>query len=177
MRLPPTPLLLAALLGLSQCKKSDLAPVDQLPPATQTGQRTIGCLVNGQPWTPQGFDGTQNYSIVYDQGLGSSFDVQAYRYQQQPTDNYQYLALSGSRLYGPKTYSIWDSVDTRASFYDRRTSCDLNSRDKDTYRRGTLTITRFDKAAGIISGTFAFTLYKPGCDTLHITDGRFDYKF
>ncbi|MDQ2770912.1 MAG: hypothetical protein M3Y54_10485 [Bacteroidota bacterium] len=31
------PLLLAALLGLSQCHKKDPEPVDQLPPATQTG--------------------------------------------------------------------------------------------------------------------------------------------
>ncbi|GAA4504102.1 hypothetical protein GCM10023172_29960 [Hymenobacter ginsengisoli] len=57
MRLPPTSLLLAALLGLSQCKKNDSSPAkpeDQLPPATQTGQHTFGCLLNGQPWTPAG---------------------------------------------------------------------------------------------------------------------------
>ena len=60
-------LLLAALLGLSQCKKKrDPAPEDQLPPATQTGANTFGCLVNGQPWTPQGYNGMSNYSVYYD---------------------------------------------------------------------------------------------------------------
>ena len=42
---------------------------------------------------------------------------------------------------------------------------------------GELIITKLDKNAGIISGTFNATLYKPGCDTLKITDGRFDMKF
>ena len=44
------------------------------------------------------------------------------------------------------------------------------------YRRGHLTITRLDRAAGIVSGTFAFTLYKSGCDSVRITQGRFDRK-
>ncbi|WP_162550068.1 hypothetical protein [Hymenobacter nivis] len=54
---------LALLLG---CKKTEQAPADQLPPATQTGANTLGCLVNGQPWTPQGYNGSSNYSVVYD---------------------------------------------------------------------------------------------------------------
>lgn len=174
--LPLPALLLAALLGLSQCNKRDPDPLSQLPPATQTGQRTIGCLINGQAWTPQGFDGTSNYSVDYDQGLGGSFDIRAYRYQQQPNSNYQYLVLEGSRLYEPKVYSIQDSLNARVVFNDRRNGCNLNSLDKGTYRRGTLTITRFDKQAGIIAGTFEFTLAKPGCDSVRVTQGRFDKK-
>ncbi|QKG53326.1 hypothetical protein [Hymenobacter sp. BRD67] len=56
--------LLTALLGLTQCQKSDPSlakPEDQLPPATQTGAGTFGCLFNGQPWTPQGYDGYPNF--------------------------------------------------------------------------------------------------------------------
>ena len=169
-------LLLAALPGLSQCKKNEPAPVDQLPPATQTGANTLGCLVNGQPWTPQGFDGSSNYSISYDQALGGSFDLRTYRYQQQPTNNYQYLILFATRLYGPKSYSFRDSLNTEASFSDRLISCELSSRQSMTYRRGTLTITRLDRQAGIISGTFAFTLAKPGCDTVRVSQGRLDKR-
>ena len=55
------PLYLALLL-LTQCSKSNTDdpapvapnPVDALPPATQTGQRTFGCLLNGKAWTPAG---------------------------------------------------------------------------------------------------------------------------
>ena len=57
------PLLLAALLGLSQCKKNDINPVDQLPPATQTGANTFGCLVNRQVWLPKGNNGNANYTL------------------------------------------------------------------------------------------------------------------
>jgi len=39
-----------------------------------------------------------------------------------------------------------------------------------------LTISRLDLQAGVISGTFAFTLYKPGCDSIRVTQGRFDKK-
>ena len=35
---------------------------------------------------------------------------------------------------------------------------------------------RLDLSAGIIAGTFAFTLYKPGCDSVRVTQGRFDKK-
>ena len=38
------------------------------------------------------------------------------------------------------------------------------------------TITRLDRQAGVVSGTFWFTLYKSGCDSIRVTDGRFDRK-
>ena len=169
----PATLLLAALLGLSQCKKNDPKPEDQLPPATQSGANTFGCLVNGQPWTPQGNDGSSNYSVVYDRGV---FGLRTYRYQQKPSNNYQYITLYASILDKPNSYSFSNIVNTRATIYDRLTGCDLSSDGKDTYRRGTLTITRLDLSAGIIAGTFDFVLAKPGCDTMRVTQGRFDKR-
>ena len=170
-------LLLAALLGLSQCKKkSDPDPVDQLPPATQTGANTLGCLVNGQVWTPQGNDGYSNYSVSYDQNPYGVLDLTAYRYQQTPTNNYQYIVIFASGLRSPRSYDLRNSINTRVSLNDRVTGCYLSSRDTLTYHKGTLTITRLDTQAGIISGTFAFTLYKAGCDSVRVTEGRFDRK-
>jgi hypothetical protein len=146
-----------------------------LPPATQTGANTIGCLVNGQPWTPQGFDGSSNYSISYDQ-RGGVFDLRTYRYQQEPNNNYQYIILEASRLYASKSYSFQDSINTKAAIDDRLTGCDLSSHEQGTYHKGTLTITRFNLNASIISGTFDFVLAKPGCDTVRVTQGRFDKR-
>ena len=171
-----TALLLAALLGLSQCKKKDPDPVDKLPLATQTGANTLGCLVNGQAWTPQGNNGSSNYSVSYDQSPYGVFDLRTYRYQQQPTDNFQYLILFARELLGPKSYDIGDIASTRVSWYDRLTGCDMSSDETGTYHKGTLTITRLDRQAGIISGTFDFTLAKPGCDTIKVTHGRFDKR-
>jgi hypothetical protein len=166
---------LAVLLGLSQCNKKDVEPVDQLPPATQTGANTLGCLVNGQAWTPQGNDGYSNYSVVYDPNPYGVLDLTTYRYQQSP-NNKQILILYARNLHALKSYDLVDPSITRVSWKDRLTGCDFNSNAPDTYHKGTLTITRLDVQAGIISGTFNFTLAKPGCDTVRVTQGRFDKR-
>ena len=174
-------LLYSALLLLTQCSKckNDPTPADpasQLPPATQTGANTLGCLLNGQPWTPQGNNGSSNYSVFYDQNPYGVLDLRSYRYQQKPTDNFQYLLLAARNLQGIKSYDLRNITECRVGWYDRLTKCDFNSDEPGTYCKGTLTFTRLDLQAGIISGTFAFTLAKPGCDTVRVTQGRFDKK-
>lgn len=45
-------------------------------------------------------------------------------------------------------------------------------------KNGQVELVKFDGVARIASGRFAFTLYEPGgCDTLRVTNGRFDVKF
>jgi len=51
-------------ISIAGCKKHKSNPIDQLPPATQTGANTLGFLLNGEPWTPKGWDGsTTNLSL------------------------------------------------------------------------------------------------------------------
>lgn len=173
-------LLLTALLGLSQCKKSNSGPAkpeDQLPPATQTGANTFGCLVNGQPWTPQGYNGTSNYSVVYDTGIqGGHLDIQTYRYP-DASNALQGLAIISGQIVQVGTYSLRSPQRAAALYSDYKLGCYWSSRDSaTTYRRGRLTITRLDLNAGIVAGTFEFTLAQPGCDTIRVTQGRFDKK-
>ncbi len=174
------PLYLALLL-LTQCSKckNDPTPNDpagQLPPATQTGANTFGCLVNGQPYTPAGNNGSSNYAVSYDRALGGTFDLTTYRYQRSDANTYQSISLLATRLFSPKTYSLKDSTNTRARFNSRATGCEFGSQQAGIYCNGTLTITRLDLQAGIISGTFDFTLAKRGCDTVRVTQGRFDKR-
>ena len=66
-----TVILLSTLLGAS-CKKTNTpSPTDQLPPTTQTGANTFGCLVNGKVYVPKGSSGTgsPNPKTIYDIGL------------------------------------------------------------------------------------------------------------
>ncbi|MGC8751867.1 hypothetical protein [Hydrotalea sp.] len=42
------------LTGYSSCRKKTVDPVDQLPPETQNGANTFGCLVNAQVFKPGG---------------------------------------------------------------------------------------------------------------------------
>ncbi|MGI4835349.1 MAG: hypothetical protein ACRYFK_18000 [Janthinobacterium lividum] len=79
-------LLVAASLSLSGCRKNDPDPLSQLPPATQHGAGTFGCLLNGQPWTPAGYDGRPNFILTYDTGYaGGALQVKCYRYTSSST--------------------------------------------------------------------------------------------
>ena len=71
--------LTAALLLAASCKKDD--PEAGLPPATQEGKNTAGCLINGQPFVASGF-GSGPGRVA---GLGGGF---AY-------DSAYYLRLNG----------------------------------------------------------------------------------
>ncbi|AII52041.1 DUF6252 family protein [Hymenobacter sp. APR13] len=172
--------LYAALLLLSQCSKckdNDPSPEAQLPPATQTGANTFGCLVNGEAWTPRGNNSNSNYSVSYDPGLnGGLFSLQTYRYPDK-SEFFQSISLEVISNARVGSYSLPSPRRTRVVFQDTRPNCYWSSADSaTTYRRGTLTITHLDLQAGIVSGTFAFTLYKPGCDSIRVTQGRFDKK-
>ena len=65
-------LLCSVMLCSSQCKKTNTTdPIDQLPPATQIGANTFGCLVNGKVYVPKGYsgNGSPNPKIQYDINL------------------------------------------------------------------------------------------------------------
>jgi hypothetical protein len=165
-----------ALALLTQCKKNDPDPASQLPPATQTGANQVGCLLNGQPWVPVGGGTSKNFFIDYDPTLGNGvFSLNATRYlANSPSD--ESLTIFANPFKNAGTYNLGNPTVTAISFDSPRTVCYYNSRDAGTYCKGTLTVTRLDAQAGIISGTFEFTLAKAGCDTLKVTQGRFDKK-
>ena len=50
------------------------------------------------------------------------------------------------------------------------------SYDSDVITFGSIATTKYDLQAGIISGLFNFTLTKLGCETITVTEGRFDKK-
>ena len=172
-------LLLAALLGLSQCQKKDAGPAkpeDQLPPATQTGAGTFGCLLNGQPWTPGGYNGRPNFITTYDAGYrNGALQVKCYNYA---TGSLQSLTFGAVNVNQTGVYLFTPAGNNGLIYINAKlaSSCNiLDSSNNGAYQTGSLTLTRFDLKAGIISGTFHFKLYQPGCDTLNITQGRFDY--
>ena len=178
------PLSLAVLL-LTQCSKckNDPAPADpasQLPPATQTGANTFGCLVNGQPLTPKGNTGSSNFDVTYDPSFrGGDLNIGAYRIAD---GRRQYFSISAAPVTNIGVYSFTRPTGVcTANYADTPGSsngCNLIYSDQDViYRSGHLQITKFDTRSRIVSGTFDFKLLQAGCDTLNITQGRFDAKF
>ena len=174
-----SPLLLATLLGLSQCQKNDAGPArpeDQLPPATQTGQHTFGCLLNSQPWTPGGNVGPLNYRLIYDAGYaGGDLEIRAYRYVDALKDT-QYFLITGAPISKVGTYPL--DGKTAGVYYSSgiKGPCYEYYNNPKLTVQGQLIVSRLDLTQGIVSGTFSFKLFQPGCDTVKITQGRFDSK-
>ena len=166
----------------AKCEKEK--PIDStnndipgLPPATQVGANTFGCLVNGVPWVPQGSNGTNNLSIDYDPGFNNGiFNIAARNF----------LSVNGERIVigirdslnfiiPPKKYHLSNSSLFRAIFMSR---CITESWISDVQVfSGSLTINTLNRQLNIIAGTFEFHMTKDFCDTIKITNGRFDFKF
>lgn len=168
-------LLIFSLLSFTTCRKHH-SDIDGLPPATQEGKNTLGFLLNGLPWIPQGFRGTGNLSIDYDAGFNQGiFNIVAYNFI--PTISQQFIIGvrdSLNFMNGPITFQL-----SRTSLYgvSYNFPCDYFNQLSDVESQGSLTITKLDRINRIVSGTFNATLYKTGCDTIKITDGRFDMKY
>ncbi len=165
-------LFLAVLL--ISCDKTPKEP--KLPAATQIGANTFGYRFNERVWIPESDKKPLNphTKLLY--------EFEPYRnsgYFQITATNYNrggFVRLFSNIAGQPGTYPIGRLDSTHATLIDVGNTCVYYSEDKDTYCQGSITLSRVDYEAGILSGTFAFTIYKPGCDTFKVTDGRFDLK-
>ena len=174
--------LVTTLLAVS-CKKAKidipLTELQKLPPITQTGANTFGCLVDGVAWLPNGNKpqtGGSNIQLYVDPTFqGGAFYVTGHQYK-----NFQSKITFGSG--GCTTRGIFDiSLPLQAIDYNRFfntvNTCEFSSSDFRSFRKGLFNITRYDLTNGIFSGTFEFLIKSQVCgDTIRITDGRFDVK-
>jgi hypothetical protein len=146
------------MLSLQHCD-DPLTELEKLPPPTQSGKRTFGCLVDGKAAHNQGISTASDYqggTFFIHAGLGSGL-VQ--------------ITINDSNL-SEKTYQLTERVvnGTHARYYDG--TCNFYTSNLNT---GTVTITHLDKVNFIISGTFEFTVYSDDCTkSVVVTEGRFD---
>ena len=170
-----TAILILSVFCFAQCKKS--APDSNgLPAATQDGKNTLGFLLNGQPWKPQGVRGTGNLSIDFDPSFNQGiFSIVAYNFNTSVSEQF-IIGVKDSLNFinAPITLSL-----NRLSLYSvsYNTPCDYFNQLNDVTSSGSMTITKLDRTNRIISGTFTAALQKTGCTEIKITDGRFDMKF
>ncbi|MBC6992035.1 hypothetical protein [Hymenobacter sp. BT491] len=163
------------LLGTQCHQPQDPMPVYQLPPATQTGANTFGCLVNGKAFIPNGSDGNRGapFTVVYEPSYQGALVIRAFRYTKKSDQSTrQDLVIGVDGVQGPGRYPL-NRRYQEGTFSANGAPCDFYAGDAH-YRTGELVITYLNKPAGIIAGTFHFTLYQPGCDSLIVTEGRFD---
>jgi hypothetical protein len=162
------PLLVAALLASCEETGCEGNPtpkteLEKLPPITQTGENTFGCLVNGKAWIPESStDAVAIYQLgILQIGAGLIND-----------DLGLSLFEHGSKLIEGE-YKLGNNDSTEAYYYTSVSGkrCLFEREDIIT---GKMALRRLDTRNFIISGTFEFTSFTPSCDTLKITNGRFD---
>ena len=173
-----SPLLLICFCFI-QCKKTSSMQEDQLPPATQTGANTFGCKINGKVYIPKGYNGTgtPNPHLTFDVGLNGLpiFAVDAKRLNTS-SEFEGGVIISFQNITGVGQYSYPNNFNFSIGWSSVLNNCGTTAFDTTIQLFGGGTLTRYDVTNRIISGTFNFKFKALSCDTVLVTDGRFDYK-
>jgi hypothetical protein len=179
-------LLALSLLGLilAQCKKRESDPVAPnpltlLPPETQTGAGTFGCLVNGKAYTaPYATSARGDWMSTTRLGISSSVT------ESDATKGISVLLALNGKLDTNQQFTIISSASPYPLFtpglnqFWAASAGGTCTYDGSYIKKGTVELVKFDGVARIASGRFSFTIYESGgCDTLKVTNGRFDVKF
>lgn len=162
----------------TQCKKdSNTTDVLGLPPATQIGANTFGFLLNGEPWVPQGNNGSgNNLSIDYDPGIRNGIcGIFSYKVVHSTKVQYFGIGIDSLNFYkAPYKYKFYfnGALISNANF----NGCILSTDEPRALVSGQFLLDKYDKVNRIISGRFEYD-FKNNCDSFKITNGRFDFKF
>ena len=158
------------------CKKER---EDTLPAATQIGAGTFGCKINGRVYIPKGSSGTgaPNPKVQYDVDLNGQpyLTIDANKFISNNVESG--VLISFGNLINIGTYLVPTNFKFSAGWPEIIGACGVSTIDNSVHSFGGGIITRLDIPNRIISGTFDFKAVKPGCDTVRVTDGRFDIKF
>lgn len=182
------------ILLFYHCKKS--ASGGALPPETQQGANTFGCLVNGQVWVahfPCGYMTNPCAQMVYEilpAGSGK-LPVSIHLNTGNNAGQHTYFSIASLGSAGGTAAAIARPGNIIDSLQISFNGSDDAYGSSYTYylipgsgtRSGganNFTITKLDTSKNIFSGTFGFTLYANtntgALDSVVITEGRFDLQ-
>jgi Family of unknown function (DUF6252) len=182
--------LLVLIASLTQCSscKENVNP-NELPSETQTGAGTFACLINGQVWRYN--DPKGNFSLKPTTSLdfnpldhNGRLDIYGLRYDANDVsidqinlgaDSLNIRSVAKLNFQNDDMGLIYSNAKaSKCTFFSTKVQIDSS---KNFYRQGKIIITKLDTQTKIISGRFDFTIFQTGCDTLKITEGRFDFKY
>lgn len=174
---------------LIRCRDSSDDATTKLPPETQTGANTFGCLVNGRLFFPR--DGTfdivgTNKALSWWASSSSSYDYREMKvanFQDGKPLNYMFFHLHDLPTKGVGEY-VWkesnfnNDIDGLMQNYLYVRAFDYNTNTWKWYtsyeNSGKTIITKYG-GQPIVSGTFSGKLRTAdGKEEIEITNGRFD---
>lgn len=174
--------ILTLALIFSCCSKKEdeqpTTPVDQLPPASQTGANKVGCLVNGQVFLPYQENPvgvpavTCSYQYLngsYEFGLGIRND------KLSKVRGITILSNKLEFILG-QTYTLQqeESINSSFAYYKIGFS---NGFGTNTVNKGEIRIIKLDQVNAIISGTFWFDAINSAGEKVEVREGRFDMQY
>ena len=159
------------------CNKDDdrgpVDPIDLLPPATQTGANTFGCLLDGKAFLP---GATPNPLDCFYQFVNGEyyFAVQC----SKRNKHYDLIEIGvgtfHKELSENQTFDLLEYTPMNASgSYFFNTFLTYTSQ----YHTGELYISKLDDENSIVSGTFWFDVMDDDGIVHHIREGRFDMLY
>ena len=177
---------IALCLLAGACKKNN--PDADLPPVTQEGKNTAGCLINGQAFVAKSYGGGPLSAPIPALQGGFSFDS-LYRLSINGQVNGQgvevMLFLRGKKaaLYQLNRNTLFYPQGDPLYLFSHATYRTVDSGTREVYitnarHTGQVTLTKADVQQGLSAGTFDFTAVsnQDSAKTVIITSGRFDRK-
>jgi hypothetical protein len=168
-------LLLVITFTLSCCDEDDnksANPIDQLPPATQTGANTFGCLLDGEVFKPGFYNNSYQCFYQYVNG-GYHFNVSA----NNTSNNILRGIMVGTtrlEISQGQVLKLYDRIEGNA--FGSLSILD-NFNETTITNTGELKITKLDIKNNIVAGSFWFDV-KDNKGVIHqIREGRFDMQF
>ncbi|TCZ72169.1 DUF6252 family protein [Flaviaesturariibacter aridisoli] len=166
----------AAVLALASCSKK----VTELPEATDSGSNTFGARVNGELWAPQGKGILPHAPLLEASFAGNdNYVINARNISKSPTETEFEIYLQG--VTRPGTYALNQTTELRPAhtasyaYFVERTLTPTHQWMTNAQTTGTVVITKVDKNAHVLAGTFSFRATdRNGGEVLDVTEGRFD---
>ena len=173
-------LILVTALTLSSCDKDDdKTSLEQLPPETQTGANTVGCLVNGQVYLPSQSGINSPINCQYEYIDSEFFFIMSFSDDRSSGPNVSVQTLRVNLLQG-ETYLLNKNSIDDGDFTGGGGAYRLSSVNKyytNSIKTGALKITRIDLSNSIISGTFWFDAVNSNGEKVQVREGRFDMHY
>lgn len=175
-------LFILTIFALNSCSNNDDKPkpkteLEKLPPATQTGANTAGCLVNGVAFLPKGYIPGTN-PLSYQDDL--NFVLFIGERNNDIINSLGIFSLNKHLTEGliiPLKLNLNDSSQTYAygTYVDfTNATGDHNTTDIIV---GELKITHHDFNNAILSGTFWFDAVNSNGGIIEVREGRFDRHY
>jgi hypothetical protein len=176
--------ILAIIMLMLACNKPppvepepEPAPIDKLPPLTQQGLDTFGCLIDGEAFVAR-----VDWSIGGVVGVWSSFNEDTRLFLTQGTretgeSNFEDVRIKAYLTDGAGEYRMSAETDSFDGYNGYGGMCTYYH---DPSNLGSLNISYLNEESNIISGTFEMTLINSDCPTaskIEITEGRFDLRY